>query len=82
MVSEQGSDLGAGPVSGYLQELRTFAQTRLDALHVSIPTSPLIYVSRRALSHEGGFLGESYLEAALEAEGFVLFQPENHPLHV
>jgi len=81
-IVEQGSDLGVGPVSGYLHELRTFAQMRLDALRVSIPTSPLIYVSRKALSHEGGFLGESYLETALEAEGFVLFQPENHPLHV
>lgn len=79
-VVEQGSDFGGGPKPGYLLDLREFSERRLDDLHGGETAYPKVYVSRTKVPHGGNFLGERYLEALLQAEGFTIFHPQNHPV--
>jgi hypothetical protein len=79
LVVEQGSDLGRGPKSDYLDLLDRTVPLRLDALAPAEPAPERVYVSRSRLP-AGRLLGEGYLEGLLAEAGFHVYRPEEHPL--
>ena len=80
-VAEQGSELRLGPKPGYLDDLAEYVSPRLDELHRGVARPRKLYVSRSRMPG-GFFLGERYLEAQLEAEGFTVLYPECHSITV
>lgn len=81
-ISQQGSDLGNIPKAGYLDDLREFSHPRLEELFGTQPRPERVYVSRSDIVEGGSLLGERHIESVLEAEGFQIFRPEQHPLAV
>jgi len=79
-ICEQGSDFGGGPKEGYLGYLSNFVHPRLDARFRDEKYGEKLYVSRSKIKSGGVFLGESYLEALLEEEGFRILHPEEHSI--
>jgi len=79
-VSEQGSDLGGGPKEGYVDDLGSYADERLQNIHRRDAIIPKVYVSRSSVLTGGTFLGERYFERILEKEGFFIFKPEQYAL--
>ena len=77
-VAQQGSDFGGGPHAEYLPLLAEFSERLLAA--GTRPHGLKVYVSRSGLPGGGGFLGERYVERALEAAGFFVARPESMPL--
>lgn len=76
----QGAALSAYPRPGYLDALAAYMTPRLDRLHGDTARPERLYVSRSGLPRTGSLLGESYVEAQLEREGFHVFRPERHTL--
>lgn len=62
-------------------EYRALLDPELDERFPASKTGRRLYVSRLHHHHTGSYLGESYVEAALTAEGFDVVYPERHPLH-
>lgn len=81
-VSEAGSDLGSGPAPDYLDVLDDYTELRLTQMLGSASRPKRLYVSRSKLGVGSGLCGERYLESALEAEGYVIFHPQEHPVTV
>jgi hypothetical protein len=81
-VSAQGSQFGLAPNDTYLEALRDYSTQRLDEWFPDIERPKRVYVTRTGVPEGGNFLGETWLEAWLQAEGFYIFRPEDHPLSV
>lgn len=80
LICEQGSALGSGPKSYYLDALSEYSSWKLNQLFKDNTSHKKVYVSRSNILTGGIFLGEKYLEQLLEQEGFYIFRPEKFPL--
>jgi hypothetical protein len=77
LVRAQGSNLGGGPAPAYLDLLDRLSAWCADGMGSGSPRK--LYVSRSA-QVTGCLLGERVLEAAMVANGFTVFRPEQHPV--
>lgn len=64
-----------------MPDYRTLLDPILDERFPFSQSGRRLYVSRLHHHHTGSYFGESYVEAALKAQGFDVVYPEQHPLH-
>jgi capsular polysaccharide biosynthesis protein len=77
VVPEQG--FGVGQMAAGRPEFRRFMTDRLSRIPAEGP--PDLYISRsRLMSRRGTILAEERLEALLEAQGYHVFHPQEHPV--
>ncbi len=80
VVPEQG--FGTGDMVAGRPEYRDFIRRRFGA-NIAPQGGERLYISRsRLYSKRGRILGEVFLEAALAAEGFEIFHPQDHAIEV
>ncbi len=80
VVPEQG--FGTGDMVAGRPEYRAFIQRRFGS-GVQASGSDKLYISRsRLYSKRGRILGEAFIEAALAADGYEIFHPQDHPIEV
>lgn len=78
IVPRQG--LGMGVNAAGLEAHRRFLREAFGAIPAK-PTIPRRYISRRKYNlRRGGYLAEAWLEQELEAQGYVVFHPQEAPL--
>lgn len=79
IVAEHGAGIGSPSHPEYLDLMREYATRRLMQLHGDPLPSRKVYVCGK---RKGGgiILGAAYVEALLEADGFWIFRPEDHPI--
>lgn len=78
VIPEQG--FGTGDMVAGRPEFRAYIRRHLGA-DVRPEGHERLYISRsRLFSKRGRILGETFLEAALAAEGYDIFHPQEHPI--
>lgn len=80
VVPEQG--FGTGDMVAGRPEFRDFIKARFGGA-IAPQGAERLYISRsRLYSKRGRILGETFLEAALAAEGYEIFHPQDHAIEV
>lgn len=80
VIPEQG--FGTGDMVAGRPEFRAYIRRHLGA-NVRPEGQDRLYISRsRLFSKRGRILGETFLEAALAAEGYEIFHPQEHPIEI
>lgn len=80
LLEVPGQGFGIGPMAAGTAVFRSFMAERF-ARDVAPVGSGRLYISRSGLSAQrGGILWEKRLEQLLEAEGYEIYHPQQHPL--
>ena len=80
VVPEQG--FGTGDMVAGRPEYRAFIHARFGK-NLAAEGGEKLYISRsRLFSKRGRILGERFIEAALAADGYEIFHPQEHPIEV
>jgi hypothetical protein len=75
-----GQGFGLGVISTGTDEFRSFIETDF-ARDIAPDGPPDLFISRSGLRmRQGGFVGESILDARMEAAGYDVFHPEQHDI--